>query len=565
MTDINTNQSTSRSRWVLAVAIGLLVVAAGYIALVFSLSGNVPSHTSVAGVTLDGLSSQQARNKLQSALGTQATTPITLTVNNQEAAVDPSTAGLSIDVNSTVEALTAKTFNPVTLVKRLRGAVPAQLVVLIDDKKLVAAVHGLAMNTTVAAVDPSIIFANGHATVVEGKPGVVLDEAKTAALIREKFMSRSTNTITAPVQITQPKPTSLATNYLGAAMSAVSVPVMVNIGGVTTTLTPAQLQGAVSFVYKDGKFVPEVDGAELYAILKSVSGAFPQGPVDATFKIVNGKPVVVPSVAGKGTTPEKLAASVASTLTDMNSRTVVIPLAIVQPDFTTEQANALGITEVLSTFTQHFPYAAYRVQNIGQAAKYLNGKIVKPGETFSMNDTVHERTEANGYTKGFVIGGDGLFHEDLGGGVSTATTAVWHAAFYANMVRVEQRAHSFWIARYQPGLEATVSWGSLDLKWRNPEKSGVLIVTAMTNSSITVTMYGTKNFDKVESTSSPRTNITPYKTVISTDPQCIVQPGVNGFSITVTRIVTKAGVVASTEPFKTVYAPSTNVICRKAG
>ncbi len=564
MTEYGHDTTRKRPRWILGVAIGLLVVAATYVALIIKTSGVVPANTSVAGISLDGLSPVQAKEKLQSALGELATAPIELKVNDKNVSVDPATAGLGINISRTIDELSAKTANPITLIKRLRGGGETNLVIDIDESKLMAAVHGLATNTTVAATEPSIVFLDGQGTVVAGKPGVVLDEAKALELIRNNYMTSSADALVVPVQITQPHPATVATDYLGAAMSAVSVPVIVSIGGVSTSLTPAQLKSAVSFTYKDGKFVPGVDGEKLFASLKEISGAFPQGPVDATFKIVNGKPVVVPGVAGRGTTPEKLAASVASVITDLNSRTVVIPLAIVQPDFTTEEAKALGITDVLSTFTQHFPYAAYRVQNIGQAAKYLNGTIVQPGETFSMNDTVLERTEANGYTKGFIIGGDGLFHEDLGGGVSTATTAVWHAAFYANMVRVEQRAHSFWIARYQPGLEATVSWGSLDLKWKNPEKSGVLIVTAMTNSSITVTMYGTKTYDKVESTSSPRTNVTPYKTIISTDPQCIVQPGVNGFSITVTRVVTKAGIVASTEPFKTVYSPSTNVICRKA-
>lgn len=66
-------------------------------------------------------------------------------------------------------------------------------------------------------------------------------------------------------------------------------------------------------------------------------------------------------------------------------------------------------------------------------ARYVHGTVLLPYETFSMNDTIKERTREHGYTEGFVIGPGGSFREDLGGGVSTATTAVWTAAFFAGM------------------------------------------------------------------------------------------------------------------------------------
>ena len=116
-----------------------------------------------------------------------------------------------------------------------------------------------------------------------------------------------------------------------------------------------------------------------------------------------------------------------------------------------------------------------------------------PGQTFSMNDTVKERTVENGYTVGTVISG-GRFAEELGGGVSTITTTMWHTAFYAGLERVEQRGHSFYISRYLPGLEATVAWGSLDLRFKNDSPYGVLIKASITNSSVTVTMYSTKRY-----------------------------------------------------------------------
>ena len=78
---------------------------------------------------------------------------------------------------------------------------------------------------------------------------------------------------------------------------------------------------------------------------------------------------------------------------------------------------ALKVTERVSTFTTHFPYADYRNVNLAARAELVDGTLLRPGETFSLNDTVGERTADNGFTEGYVVS-DGIFKKDLGGGVS---------------------------------------------------------------------------------------------------------------------------------------------------
>ncbi|MCX6404442.1 MAG: VanW family protein [Actinobacteria bacterium] len=354
-----------------------------------------------------------------------------------------------------------------------------------------------------------------------------------------------------------------AQEFISTAKSAVVSPITVTVGKKEGTIKPADLAKAPTSVGADGEFAPPLAGAVLVNSLKSQIHGIGNTAVDASFKIFNGKPYVVPGKNGTGINPDKIAQAVLQVIDQAAPRVVDLQLAQTKPDFTDADAKALGITEKLSSFTQNFPYAAYRVQNIGTAARYLDGKIIKPGQVFSMNDTVHERTVANGYTVGYIVGQGGQLLKDLGGGVSTATTAVWSAAFYANMQRVEQRAHSIWIPRYTAGLEATVSWGSLDLKWRNTSKHGVLIKSYITDHSVTVTLYGTKEFDQVKAEFSPRRNTTQYGTIHSTIDGCEYQGGQNGFDITVTRVVTIEGRVVKREPFNTHYSPEPVVICGK--
>ena len=192
-------------------------------------------------------------------------------------------------------------------------------------------------------------------------------------------------------------------------------------------------------------------------------------------KIKNGKPVVVPGKEGVGLQPKEMAVKLVPAITETgDARSVEIEAEVVDPEFTTADAKKLKIKERISSFSTYFPYAEYRNINQGRAAELIDGTILKPGETFSMNDTVGERTAANGFTMGTVISG-GVFREELGGGVSQVATTTYNAGFFAGMDDVEHHPHAFYIDRYPMGREATLYYGNLDLRFRNPTKYGVLI------------------------------------------------------------------------------------------
>ena len=201
------------------------------------------------------------------------------------------------------------------------------------------------------------------------------------------------------------------------------------------------------------------------------------------------------------------------------------------------------------------------MQNIGQAARYVDGTVLMPGEVFSMNDTIKERTPENGYTEGFVIGPGGVFREDLGGGVSTATTAVWTAAYFAGMEAVQVQAHSIYIPRYAPGLEATVAWGVFDMKLKNSSPNAVLITARTTNTSVTVEFWGTRQFDKVKAVFGPKRDVVPYATVADTSASCLGQEGSSGFTIDVERRFISEREVVRSETTTTTYRPAPRVIC----
>lgn len=566
MPDQRREESTSRgvAKGVL-VLLGLVAaVLALYLGAVVAAGDGVRAGVSVAGVPIGGMSRADAVAQLQSTLGKRATKAIKVRAGDHVMSIKTAEAGLTFDPEATVDQVSGRTWNPVELLGGLLGSRSVDPVTTVDEAALRTQVENLAVAVDSEPVEPQLVVAAGSPRVKKGSAGTVVDQDALAALVTDAFL-QPRKTIAAPMKDVQPAVTAEAADAgVALATSAVSAPVIVSAGDITATIPAATIAKALSFTVQDGAFVPKLDGAVLHAAIAKDLGAAEVPGSDATFTIAKGKPVIVPSKVGAGISDEELASQVATVLGKQTpERAVAVSLGTRDPALTTEQAQALCVTEKMSSFTQHFPYAAYRVQNIGQAAKYINGTLLLPGETFSMNDTVKERTPENGYTKGFIIAPGGVFAEELGGGVSTAATAMWTGAFYAGLERVYTQAHSIYISRYKPGLEATVSWGNFDMKFKNNTPCGVFITTHMTPTSITVDFWGSKQYDAVKAESSAKRAVTPFSTVYDEAKTCLGQGGVNGFTVDVDRVFEKAGAEVGRETITTKYKPTPRIVCGK--
>jgi hypothetical protein len=201
------------------------------------------------------------------------------------------------------------------------------------------------------------------------------------------------------------------------------------------------------------------------------------------------------------------------------------------------------------------------VHNLALAAEYINGTLLMPGDVFSMNDTTENRDPVDGYMEGYVIGPGGVFAKALGGGLSAATTTMWSAAFYAGLEPVEVRAHSIYISRYVPGLEATVAWDYFDMKFKNTMPTAVFITASTTSTTMTVTMYGTKQYTDIKAEVGNRYNVTDFRTIYNTADNCAAQSGGVGFTIDVDRVFYDGDTEVDRETFTTRYSPAPKVVC----
>lgn len=559
----------SRTQIILASVLGGLIVLAVALVGLAALAGPVvPPGTTVNGVAIGGLGRDDAVQVIRDEVVRPAAEPLEFDNNGETLVVKPRQAGVWVNAVETVQPLLRSSWNPLQRFFGVGGGEEIEPVIVVEDDKLERQMGAFERLVATEPSDPSLSIDGTEIAFTPGQQGRTVDEEAVRKIIIES-VTEPRRQRELPVIVQEPVVTVANAEAANTfAQNALSGPVSVVIGGVVAEIPVEVIAEALSFAQVDDDYVWSVRGDLLYAAISDKLDSAKE-PQDARFKVrKNGTLRIVPSRAAGGIQDDQLAESVLSVLgrdgTPGNEREVIVPEGQRQPEFTTADAEALGITEKLSSFTQDFRYAAYRVTNIGQAAEYVDGTILMPGDIFSMNDTIKERTVENGYTVGTIIGPGGVFEEALGGGVSAATTAVWTAAFFAGMERVDTRAHSVYISRYQPGLEATVAWGIFDMKFRNNNPNPVLITTKMTNSSMTVEFWGTRVYDEIEAEFGPRTSQRKPETIWRKKKDgCSPQTGIPGFSINVDRVFYNSGEEVNRETIRTFYRAAPEVKCGK--
>lgn len=156
-------------------------------------------------------------------------------------------------------------------------------------------------------------------------------------------------------------------------------------------------------------------------------------------------------------------------------------------------AEQLGADLALISTANTFAYAVdpERDNNLLKAAEYLNGKILQPGETFSFNETVGQRTAERGFMEAGAIQ-DGILQKELGGGVCQVNTTVMQAAMKSDYKLVERYPHSWPSSYTKVGLDATIDWGGADFKFTNNTEYPLAITATYVKPKVQVKIYGRK-------------------------------------------------------------------------
>ena len=544
---------------IVRLVVALLVLGGVYCGLAIFLSRHVPSSTTAGQIAIGGMTPGEATVTLKRVLASKASRPIRLQAPSHTVDIDPGTAGLEVDLDATLSELTGFTLDPGQIWARLTGGTDEPLKVRVDRAKLVAAVTEAAQVIDSPVVEGSITFPGGKATVVSSVVGQAVNVRETSDEIASRWPGQQV--VEAVITITKSKVSAdevrrAATEF---AIPAMSGSVRLQVGRTPVIVRPAQFAPVLSMVANGvGVLQPTVDAAKLMSVIQLAAPHAEGRPVDATVRLVAGAPRVVPAVVGTKIDVSRAPAVFLAALTS-TTRTASITMLSTQPKVTTATAQGWGIKEAISTFTTHFPYNPPRTNNITIAVGALNGTVVRPGAPFSLNAILGERTPAKGYQQAPVIYA-GRLEKAYGGGVSQVSTTTFNAAFFSG-VRIERYTpHSFYIARYPEGREATLSWPDVDQKWTNDTGFGILIDAHVKGNDITVTFFGTKTWD-IQAVKGPRRNVVQPKTIVDARPGCVPQTPNAGFDVTVTRIFKRNGVEVRTSTFKTHYIPEDSVTC----
>ncbi|MGI5126451.1 VanW family protein [Pseudonocardia sp. CA-107938] len=553
-----------RGRKILLTVAALVVLAGlAYGGDVLLSQGTIPRGVTVAGVSVGGLEPAAAEQKLRAAIEPRASKPVQVRLDEATSTLDPKAAGLAVDWPATMAAAGEQPLNPITRLTSLFQSRDVDVVSTVDAPRLDAALTELEPIVNRPASEGNVRFDGLTPVAVAPAPGQELDIAAAAAVVRRDWVSGTT--IQLPLATIPPvtSPQSVEKAIASVARPAVAAPFTVTgEGGTSITLTPQQI--ATVLVFKPGPagdLIGEVNPAALEQVAAPAFAPSERPGRDATIDFATGAPVVVPSQDGRGVDYAATAAAMGPPLIGTAGRQVAAVYAEKPAAMTTEKLKELGITGLVSEFTTR-GFAADSGQNIKRAAEQVNGTVVQPGETFSLNARTNPRDATNGYVEAGIIE-DGHPSRGIGGGVSQVATTLYNAAYFAGLTLVEHKEHSFYISRYPPGREATVFDNIIDLKFRNDTPTAIMIQTVWTPSSITVRMLGTKYYE-VTSATGPRTLPTEPKTVtIPSGEPCSPSKGAPGFTVTDTRTLRnlKTGEVR-TDPTRTVrYNPSPIVEC----
>ncbi|MGW1059452.1 VanW family protein [Micromonospora rubida] len=552
-----------RLRILLAAGVTTVVLGAVAGVGVYAYAGDVPRGTSVLGTELGGRSRTDAIRDLHTELGRAGTltAPLRVTVGERTVEVKPADVGLKIDVEATVDAAAKTQAHPVS---RLVGSRTVAPVVTVDAARLDAALRKAAGDQIREWTVPAIIFTGTTPKPVRPKPGRALDPQRSAQAVRDGWLTGQP--VTVPLVETQPATTDEEVSRLVAELArpAVAAPVTLRTPKGSVTIPPAAIAWSLRFTADDsGKLTPRIDVKRLRSALGDKLGAIEVEPRDARMTVTGGKPTPVDGRPGQQLDATALSRDLLAVLPRTDDRTVTGQLKETQPEVTTAKLAGLGIKERVSRFTTHFTggLSSPRSQNIVQVAKEVDGTVVLPGETFSLNGHTGERGYDQGYQDAPVIL-DGKLVPGVGGGVSQFTTTLFNATYYAGLEDVEHKPHSYWFSRYPAVIESTIFWPNLDFKFRNNTTHGVLIDTSHTASSVTVSIWSTKIYDSVKTEYGPRRGITSPKTIhLEAGPSCISSNGIDGFTQDAFRIIKKDGKVLKREKFTWRYLAEPRYVC----
>jgi len=567
----------------LCICLSIVALIFGVFAIYYLLfTGKIYPNTNVAGVEIGGLTVNDAATLLSSNINIPQ--KIRLIGNGQTFDIDTKDFDFSYDyIGSTQRAFnltrTGNFFYDLSQrLSNLSQPKKLGLAINLDTDKLDKIISIISGQVSVDPVEPSIKLADGIITINKGTAGTEVDRKLLRIVIGESLSLARNENIIIPINsvdhsLNQNQADELkkrAEKFLGKSLQ---LKFEYNIYTLTDKDLLKLLDTGTGF-----------NTQSVETVILDFSGKVKRDPQNPKFNFENGRVTEFqPALDGIRIDSESFKNEIILSLIQIENGTdrVVafnIPVLRTPPEVTTESVNNLGINQLIGRGTSTFFHSIPgRVHNVVLAASRINGTLVKPGDTFSFNDTLGDVSAFTGYQQAYIISGGKTILGD-GGGVCQVSTTLFRAILNAGLPVVERAAHAYRVGYYEqdspPGLDATVYGPSPDLKFTN-DTPGYVLIEATANPkiySLVFELYGS-NDGRVATISKPVvSHVTPtLPTVYQDDPTLptgVVKQtdfSAAGATVTFNYVVIKSGETLFQKTFISNYRPWAAVYLKGTG
>jgi len=562
-----------RHVWAATALLLVVVLVAGFLALQLFTLGRVGDGVSVAGVPLGGLSQAAAADTIATELESR-TSPVSLETGGEEP-LTPTLAQLGIGVDAEATARAAYDAGRRRLPLGLSVWLPGggrsiAPVVRVDASAYQKGLEAVRAEVDVEPRDAGLELTGKRVAVVPAEDGLEVDAVALERAILTAVSAGRGYAGPVPTRVVAPAVgTAEAQARAASAATYLARPITLRYRATEVVLTPEEMAGMLTINTRaDADAYPltfrnDRARAELHRLFAFAE----QPPVDATVVVRDdGSVSVTESRGGEVLAMPVLLEDLDDAAAGGGLRTIFVALTPAFPKLSTADVESMGLAALGSQFVTYFdPRNAARATNISRAAKLVDGTLVEPGVTFSLNETMGPRTTNRGFDYAPVIAADNVLRQGVGGGICQYATTLFNAVFFAGLPVVEREPHSLYISHYPTGRDATVAWGAVDFRFRNDTGRSIMIRSWVDGDALTVALVG-KTGREVTYTTSPFYDIrkpahgkSDPKVVYDSDlgPGVIRwEQGVDGRSVKVERTVKDAsGDVLFRDTFVSHYDP----------
>ncbi len=197
--------------------------------------------------------------------------------------------------------------------------------------------------------------------------------------------------------------------------------------------------------------------------------------------------------------------------------TIDIPLEVMTPAVTLKELKSTYFSDVLASYDSPYTSNTNRTTNLRLACEAIDGTVLNPGETFSFNAVVGERTAEKGYKNGIIFDKDGASEAQLGGGVCQVASTIYYCVLMADLDVVERAPHMYTVTYVPMGCDATIYWGSLDFKFKNSNSTPIMINATCSGGYVHISLVGTREHDYTVKMTYETTATIPFEEVETVD------------------------------------------------